>query len=425
MKTIIHILAGLIFLLVSSTYAQVPAPAPEQNQMIVLKNVCLHDGNLNVIDNISIVMKEGKIDQIGPFEELQMDDKAQIIDLQGKHVYPGLVLPMSELGLVEIGAVNASNDTYEIGSLNPNVRSIVAYNTDSELIPVVRSNGVLVAQIIPSGGLLSGSSSVVQLDAWNWEDAILVNDNVLHLSWPAKVYSGWSGKTENKNYKAQIESLHKLFADAQAYMQSKNQKANLKLDALTGLFEGSKKLFISASTPEQIIESVSFAKKYQVKDIVLTGVDEDAWLVKDFIKENSVSVILNDPHGLPNKADNDVWINTKLPAMFYKEGIPVAISVSWLPNAMNYSFKAASAAPYGLSKEETLQIITKNAAKIIGVDDKLGTIEVGKDATLIVSDGDILDIASHNIIYAFINGRNINLDSRHKYLYEKYSKKYE
>lgn len=421
----------IIILSINKLYAQVPAPAGKQTVEIVLKNATVHDGNNNVLNNTSVVLKDGVISQIGDFNEISYNSNAQIIDITGKHLYLGLILPISQLGLSEIGSVRSSVDTREIGALNPNVRSIVAYNTDSELIPTIRSNGVLVAQVIPSGSLIAGSSSVVQLDAWNWEDAIILEDNVIHMNWPSmyeKSRRSESGDKikENKNYKKQKEVLRKFFDDALIYSKIENPlKTNVKLEAMKGLFDGSKKLFINTSVPKQIIESVNFTKSFGISEIVLTGINEDAWLVKDFIKENNIAVILNDLHGLPNKEDHDVWINTKLPVMFYKEGIKVAISVSWLPIAINYPFKAASASAYGLTKEETLQLITKNPADIIGVGDKLGTIEIGKDATVVISEGDILDIATNNIVLAFINGRNINLDNRHKYLYRKFKAKYE
>ncbi|MFO7829049.1 MAG: hypothetical protein R6V23_10535, partial [Bacteroidales bacterium] len=346
MNHYIKLIIAFFLLNAGSMNAQVPSPAPEQGKQIVLKNGIIHDGNLNVIPDQSIVIDQGKILQIDTFDKLQFNANAEIINLEGKHVYPGLILPMSQLGLTEIGAVRATDDTRETGTINAAVRSIVAYNTDSELIPSIRSNGVMIAQIVPSGGLISGSSSVVHLDAWNWEDAVVEMDHVIHLNWPSKYASAYR-RTEplqkNKNYDKQVESIQKFFTDAKAYDKMANpEKTNLHFESVKGLFNGTKKLFINVSNPPEIIESVMFAEKCGVKEIVLTGVGEKALQVKDFIKEHGLPVILGEPHSLPGSEDDDGWINAKLPAIFYKEGINAAISVSWLPISMNYAFKAAS-----------------------------------------------------------------------------------
>ena len=429
MKTLIYISTAVFLFISSVKQAQVPAPATKQQKQIVLKNGTIHDGNLNVLQNQSLLIEQGKILQIGAFDKLEYNTDAEIINLEGKHIYPGLIMPVSQLGLTEIGAVRASNDTRERGTINASVRSIVAYNTDSELIPTIRSNGVMIAQVIPAGGLISGTSSVVQLDAWNWEDAVVAMDNVLHLNWPSKYASSWQNNKplqKNKNYNKQVQTIKKFFTDAIAYHKMKNpEKTNLHFEAVKELLNGEMKLFISATAPAEIIESVLFAKECGIQDIVLTGIDEKALEVKDFIKEHELSVILGELHSLPSKEDEDGWIKAKLPAIFYKENIKTAISVSWLPISMNYAFKAASAAAYGLTKEETLQLITKNPAEMLGINQKLGTIETGKDATIVVSNGDILDIATNDIVLAFIDGRKIDLDNRHKYLYRKYQQKYD
>lgn len=420
---------GIVLLFISNVIiAQVPGVAPVQKKTIVLKGGIIHDGNANVLENKVIIIKNGLISEIQDASSANIDQDATVYDLSGKHIYPGFILPMSDLGLSEIGAVRASVDSRETGVLNPNVRSIVAYNTDSEIGPTLRSNGILLAQVIPQGGLISGSSSVVHLDAWNWEDAIVAEDNIIHVNWPSKVsFSRFSGEMrENKNYPNQIQVLTSFFDDAMAYFKEEIHKhTNLKLEALSTLFDGRTKVFISTSSPAEIIESVSFMQKYGIKDIVLTGVDENAWKVKDFIKDNNVSLILSDLHRMPAQSDYDVWLPFKMPAKFVKEGIKVCLSNGWTAKAMNLPFLAGTAVAYGLDKEIALQLLTKNSAEILGVGDKLGVIEVGKNATLFVSDGDALDIASNNVIFAFIDGREIDLDSRHKYLYRKFQKKYE
>jgi imidazolonepropionase-like amidohydrolase len=347
------------------------------------------------------------------------------MDVTGQHIYPGLILPVSNLGLVEIGSVRASVDTRETGELNPNVRSIVAYDSDSRLIPTLRSNGVLLAQVTPGGGLVSGTSSIVQLDAWDWEEAAVRMDNGMHMRWPRKNYIRDGQHTKNPRYDEEIRKIKQLFEDALRYVETpEDAEPNAKLQSIKGLMDGSMRLYIRAGEPATIIESIRFAQKCGIQNITLTHAGTEVWQVKDFLKEKNVSVILSEIHTLPSAIHHDVWEPCKLPARLYKEGIPVALSVSWLPRSMNYAFLAGTAAAFGLEKEEALQLITKIPAEILGVDDIAGTLEVGKQANIIISRGDILDMRTNDLSHAFISGRQINLDNHHKKLYRKYKERY-
>ncbi len=430
MKTRNNILSLFLLLGLFRLSAQVPAPAPVQAGPVVLKNGTVHVGNGRVIENAVVVFDKGKIVDVSANTGRNFDDSYTVYDVTGKHVYPGLILPTSQLGLTEIGSVRATVDARETGTFNPNVSSIVAYNTDSEMIPVLRSNGVLMAQIVPAGGLIPGTSSVVQLDAWNWEDAIVERDNAMNLQWPGKY--GRSGRgmfsmtRTSSNYESQVKKIKTFFEDAASYNKLKDPKPqNLKLKAMSGLFDGSMKLFLSASDPAAIIESISFLNETGIKDVVLVGADEDTWLIRDFLKEHHVALLMGGFHRMPKRKDMDVRIQFKLPAMFYKEGFLVAFTFGSAMGAMNYPFVAGGATAYGLTKEEALQMVTLNAAKIIGVGDRAGSLENGKYANIVVSEGDLLDITTNNVVRAFINGREIDLDNRHKYLYRKFGSKYE
>lgn len=432
MKTKINSLVVIVYLLGTLThYAQTISPAPPQEKPLALLGGTAHIGNGKVIENCVIAIDKGKIVHIGSIDELSMDLAGyESIRTDGKHIYPGLISPLSDLGLSEIGSVRATVDEGETGNLNPNVRSIIAYNTDSEVIPTIRSNGILLAQITPRGGLISGTSSIVQLDAWNWEDAALRTDNGIHLNWPGmhsrRGYGSSGTTTPDPNYKKNVEILDKFFTDARSYFESENRdKVNLKLEAMKGLFDGSKRLFISAGYVKEIVESIRFAKKYDVQKIILVGGDEDAWMVKDFLKENNIPVIVAHIHRMAKRKDEDVRLPFKLPSMFMKEGILTGIYYSGATGSMNLPFVAGHAAGYGLTREEALQCITLNNAQILGIEDQVGTLETGKDATLIVSTGDLLDIRSNNVELAYITGRKINLDNKHKQLYRKYKEKYE
>jgi hypothetical protein len=423
----------ILFLSFNFIYTQSPVVAPVQNKPVMLTGGNIHTGTGEIIENGVVVFSGGKITEVGKAGEIRIDrNKYEVIDVTGKEVYPGLIFPNTSLGLVEIRAVEMTVDNMEMGDLNPNVRSLVAYNTDSHVIPVVRSNGVLIAQIVPSGSLLPGTSSVVQLDAWNWEDAAYEPDNGLHMGWPRRTAGiGASGTLSSQGsvaastYDKNVELLEKIFSDAVAYASiEKPENVNPRLESLRGLFNGSKTLFITAPDPKGIIASVSFAKRFSVKKIVLVNADETVWIVKEFLKENNIPVILSNTLSLPRYDHSDIRMPFKLASMLQKEGILTGLGYTSQAYP-NLPFAAGQTVAYGLTKEEALQLITINNAKILGIDRITGTLEKGKDANIVVSTGDILDMKTNNIEYAFICGRNINLDNKHKQLYRRFQAKYE
>ncbi len=415
--------------------AQNPVVAPAQKKPIMLIGGTIHTGTGEVIENGTIAFTAGKITAVGKSSDIKIDKAGyEIIDVSGKQIYPGLIFPNTSLGLIEFGSgVEVASDDQEIGELNPNVRAIAAYNTDSQVIPVIRSNGILLAQIIPVGTLLPGTSSVVQLDAWNWEDAAYKIDNGIQMGWPRKAVVARRRATVDVSqttpsgpsaYDKSVESLEKMFSDAVAYSAiEKPIDENLRLESLRGLFNGTKTLFISAPESKGIIAAVSFGKRYGVKKMVLTNADESAWAVKDFLKENNIPILLTDPLSLPKNDYSDTKLPFKLAAMFKKAGILVGLTYTNQAYG-NLPFAAGETVAYGLTKEEALQTVTLNSAKILGIDDKTGSLEIGKDANIVVSTGDILDMSTNNIEYAFITGRNISLDNKHKQLYKRFQAKY-
>jgi len=434
MKKLIFLTTILSAVLLLKVVAQSPVVAPAQKKPIILTGGTIHTGTGEVIENGIVAFSGGKITFTGKASDFNGDRSgAEVIDVTGKQVYPGLIFPNTSLGLIEISGVDVTVDNRETGDLNPNVRTIVAYNTDSHVIPVVRSNGILIAQVTPSGTLLPGTSGIVQLDAWNWKDAIYKDDDGIYMGWPRKSAAGGRGGytqrpqtgSDESNYDRNVEQLEKIFSDAVAYSAIKKpEDTNLRLEALKGLFDGSKTLFINASEPKGIIAAISFAKRYGVKNIVLTGADESAWAVKDFLKENNIPVILAHVHALPKYEHSDTRLPFKLPAMFKKEGILVGLTYASQAYGYNLPFVAGQTVAYGLSKEEALQTVTLNNAKILGIDNVTGSLETGKDANIVVSTGDILDMMTNNIEYAFITGRNISLDNKHKQLYRRFQEKY-
>lgn len=419
----------LIALIISGiAAAQPPAVAKAQAKAMALKGGIIHVGNGQVIENGVVVFNKGIITAIGNAQTATGD--AEVTDVTGKHIYPGIIAPNTRLGLDEIGAVKATQDNTETGLVNPNIRALVSYNTDSEHIPITRDNGVLLAQTVPEGGVVSGTSSVVQLDGWNWEDAAYRKDDGVWLNWPNMFAMGGffnPGPTKKNEKRGEIlDELDRTFKDALAYAQVKNPSPiNLKLSAMKGLYDGSKTLFVRADYAKEIVEAVNFAKSHQVKKYVVVG-GADAYMILDFLKENSVPVLLNSLHRLPSRPEEDVDMPYKLASVLHKAGILTGISYEGQPyNYRNLPFIAGQTAGHGLTKEEALQTVTLNNARILGINARTGTLETGKDANIVVSSGDLLDMRTNNVTHAFIQGRQLTLDDKQKRLYKRFSDKYE
>jgi Imidazolonepropionase and related amidohydrolases len=413
------------------TYAQATiSPAKPQSKPIIITGATIHVGNGQVINNGYIAFDKGKITAVGEGSAPNTNG-ADIINANGKQVYPGFICPVTTLGLVEIeeGAKGTVDDE-ETGELNPNVRSIVAYNTDSKVIPTVRSNGILLAQPTPEGGMLSGQSSVVQLDAWNWEDAAYKTDIAVHLNWPVirtgrrrgPVTAAAGGESPDEARLKRLDEIDNLFTAAKAYTEAKPEVINLRFEALKGLFNGTKKLFINVDGAKEIIEAVSFANKLGIEAVIVGG--KESYLVTNLLKQDNVPVIIRETQTLPARDEDDVYLPYKLPKILQDAGVEYGLTGTGFWRQRNLPFEAGEAMGYGLTKEQALSMITINNAKILGIDKTTGTLETGKDANLFISGGDALDMITLNVEQAFIQGRNINLDNLHKQLYKKFADKY-
>lgn len=427
-----HLLTLLVSLSASTlAFAQATiSPSKPQTKKIILTGGVVHTGTGQVINNGYLVLEKGKITGVGDATVVKLSTAdADVIDFSGKHIYPGFIAPVNTLGLVEYESVKATLDFQEIGEYNSHIRSIVAYNTDSKVPATLRSNGVLMAQIRPSGGVISGSSSIVQLDAWNWEDAALVTDDGMHINWPTvprfRGFSrpGFSADAMAERTQTAIANLKNFLTEAKMYNElPKPAETNTRFAALAKLFTGKQKLYITANSQKDIVAAVNFAKKFGINPIIIGG--DEAYLITDFLKQNNVSVIVKQPHALPNRIDDDVNMPYKNAAVLANAGITVAVSIDDFWQQRNLPFMAGTVATWGLDKEKALQTITLNTAKILGIDKQTGSLEVGKDATLFISTGDALDMKSNKIEKAFIQGRAINLDNLHKQLDQKFSDKY-
>lgn len=401
-------------------------------QNILITNVTIHTGTGTVINDGAVGVKGGKISYVGP-KGGAGSSYDSTLDGKNGHLYPGFIAPNSTLGLVEIEAIRATRDAGETGEFNPNVRSLIAYNAESDVTTTAVSNGVLYAQITPRGGVVSGVSSVVHLRAWNWEDAAYKTDEGVHLNWPMPYeFQGWwaepGGVSKSKEYDEQYRSLLSFLKDAKAYNLNKGNNLNdLRYKSMKGIFDGTQTLFVHAGMIRQMREAMQLKKDLGIKKMVFVGAS-DAFQIADELKENNIPVILERVHSLPARAEDDIDLSYKLPYLLHKAGLLVALNNEGdmeQAGVRNLPFYAGTAATYGLSKEEALQMITLNSAKILGIDGTCGSIEQGKDASFVLSTGDALDMKTNNITHAFLKGSEISLSTRQKDLYQLYKKKYE
>ncbi|WP_456437175.1 amidohydrolase family protein [Psychroserpens sp.] len=427
----INLYIVLLLLTFGFTNAQ-QTPAKKQSKTIAIKGATAHIGNGEIIENSLIIIKNGKLLNVvdSRIVKIKITDM-EVIDATGKHVYPGFIIPNTTLGLVEIDAVRATDDDSELGSWNPHIRSLIAYNTESKVVESLRPNGVLLAQVTPRGGRISGTSSVVQLDAWNWEDAVAKEDDGIHLNWPSSFSRGrwWLGEDPamkmNKNYVKQVKEITDFFNATKAYAKGSDQTLNLPYEATEGLFNGSKKLYIHVGNEKGIIDAINFSKENGVKDMTIVG-GYDAYKVTDLLIKNNISVLLKRVHSRPGQTDDDYDLPFKTAKILVNKGVLVALEGSGQMermNARNLPFYAGTTAAYGLTKEQALQLITLNTAKILGIDATYGSLEEGKSATLFISEGDALDMRTNILSHAFIDGRLISLESHQTTLWKRYSEK--
>jgi imidazolonepropionase-like amidohydrolase len=419
-------------------------PAPSQDKSVLIFGGITHVGDGQIINNSVIGFTDGKIDLIASSEGNWTNEKLVVfsdtnnkkydtlIDASNHHIYPGIIALNSNLGLVEVDAVRASVDDDESGTYLPEIRSIIAYNAESKAVESMRPNGVLVAQIAPNGGVISGSSSVVQLDAWNWEDAVIKYDQGLHINWPSPYTFGrwWLGEDRglkvNNNYSKQINDLKDFFNKSKANMNI-DKSMNLKSRSMKAIFEGETTVYLYADDEKEIVDGVLFLKKFGIDKIVIVGASE-AKNQLDFIKENDIPVVVKQPYRFPQSVDSDPRETFMLAKKMIDKGILVSIDPSGAPQSRvsirNLPFYAGSFSSYGIDKEVALSMITRNPAKMLGIDSEFGTLEIGKSATLFISKGDALDIISNNVTHAFISGRNISLETHQTRLWRRYSNKY-
>lgn len=416
------------------TAANDQIPAKPQAHPIALIGGTIHPVSGPEIAGGTILFDKGVI--VAVAKEVPLPANTEKIDITGRHVYPTMIEASSQLGLVEIDAVRATRDMSEAGSINPNARAEVAVNPESERIPVTRANGVLVAHVVPVGGLLSGRSAAMQLDGWTWEDMTLKAPTGIVVNWPRmNVIRAWwmqqSEEEQRKNIEQQLKNLRQAFDDARAYAVAKKAEAqknvpyhqsDTRWEAMRPVFDRAMPVFVYANEIKQIQAAIEWATQENIRLVIVGG--KDAWRLTDLLKRKEIPVIVGPIHDTPLRDWEDYDTAFANARKLYEAGVRFCISGgSDSGNDRNLPYQAATAAAFGLPKEEALKAITLYAAQILGIDDHLGTLGVGKEATLFVSTGDPLEISS-SVEQAFIQGRPIDLGSKHKRLYEKYQEKY-
>jgi imidazolonepropionase-like amidohydrolase len=392
-----------------------------QKTTTIISNGTIHVGNGEVIEKGVLVMEMGRIKEVGPTLK-NLYKNARVIDATGKHIYPALIGMNNIMGLNEIDAVRATKDYDEQGEINPNVRALIAYNTDSKILPTALVNGILYTQVVPQGGIISGSSSLMKTKGDNWEDAAVKTDDGIHLNWPFVPLS--NDEEENKGEK-NILLLSNFLAEAQQYISLENTIFNARLEAMRKVLNGQMNLYVHANDAKSLIRSINFFKQnYPQIKLVLVGAS-DAYLIKDLLVKSQIPVVLGNIHRLPSRNAEAIDQPYQTPSQLKNAGIQIAISNEGSWEARNLAYIAGTASAFGLNREEALTSISLTPAKIMGVDKQIGSLEEGKIASILLCNGDLLDMKSSYISMAFLDGEELDLKNDQVKLYEKYLHKYE
>ena len=427
--------AAAALALATSAGAQVRMTVPPQSQPVVLRGATIHTVARGTIPNGTIVLDQGKIVAIGT--DVAVPRAAKIVDVTGKHIYPGLIDAYGQVGITEIGAVDVSNDIQEIGDFNPNVRAEVAVNAESRHIGTTRSAGVLVSFSTPAGGLVSGLSSAMSLEGWTWEEMSMKGAAALNVNWPdpnarpRRFGGGGPGgpgggqRPAPKTYAEQVQMLKDYFAEARAYRDAVKAGQPVRTDAryaaMIPALNGEIPVIVAADGVAQINDAITWGKEEGLRIVIRGG--QDAIHVAGRLKAENVPVILTSTLAAPERQHEGYDGAYTTPARLHAAGVKFAISGGaggLYSNRLPY--EAGVAVAFGLPEEEALKAVTLTPAELMGVSDKVGSLEVGKEATLLITTGTPLDMTS-NIEQAYIQGREINMMDIHKFFFQKYMEK--
>ena len=398
----------------------------------VLRNVTIHSVTSAVIPNATLVVTGGKIADFGT--KITIPKGAKIVDGKGLHVYPGLIDSASNIGMAEVSSVRETSDMVELGDFNPQLRSVSAINPSSDHIPVTRGNGITTSLIYPGGGIIGGQAALVHLDGWTWEEMAVEKNVTMQMRMPTIATTTFNPvfgaarrpfAETKRRYEERLKLMSEFFEQARAYQRRKavgdaGFAIDRRLEAMLPVLDGKESLMVFAPRERAVKDALAFATKEKVK-IILAGVREAGSAVKE-IADRKIPVILGETLELPLDDDAAYDSPFTLPAELHRAGVTIAFGTFSVQFARNLPFQVANAVGFGLPYEEALKAVTINPAKIWGVDDRIGSIEKGKWADLILTDGDPLEGRSQ-VKQMWIQGRSVSLETRHTKLYEQYSKR--
>jgi imidazolonepropionase-like amidohydrolase len=403
---------------------------------VVIRGAVIHPVIDPDITGSTLLIQNGSIADIGP--KVTLPKGARVIDAKGLHVYPGMIDSATSVGLAEIGSIRETQDTTELGDFNPQLRTLVAVNPASEHIPVARANGITSVLTMPEGSLITGQAALIHLDGWTWEEMSVVPSAALVLRFPLYAGGGVRGAgggggrggaasrggfaEARRRHQEQVDKLEEFFEQARRYQRAKTGggagfKRDHKFEAMLPVIEGKLPVVITAIRERAIKEALAFVDQQRIR-AVLAGVRESGEVLAE-IKKRNIPVILGETLALPLEEDSPYDAAFTLPSELHKQGILFAFGTFDSSMVRNLPYQAATSAAFGLPQAEALKAVTYNPAKIWGVDDKIGSISVGKWADLIITDGDPLETRTQ-IKEMLIRGKKVDLESKHTELYKKY-----
>ena len=428
-------MVAVVTFLLSPTVAkaQVRMTVPPQSEAVALRGATIHTVTNGVIENGTILFENGVIRAIGT--DVEIPTGTRVVDVSGKHIYPGLIDAYSTVGISEIGSVDVSSDVNELGDFNPNVRAEVAVNAESRHIGTTRSAGVLVTLTTPGGGLISGMSSAMSLEGWDWEEMSIESAAALNVNWPNPNSGGGRGgrgrgfgpgpQESPPTYAEQVQQLKDFFAEARAYRDATAAGEEVRTDsryaAMIPALNGEIPVVVSADGAAQINDAITWAQEEGVRLVIRGG--GDAIHVADRLVANDIPVILTSTMAAPGRDYEGYDGAYTMPARLHEAGVRFAISGgSGALYTNRLPWEAGVAVAFGLPEEEALKAVTINAAEFMGISDKVGSLEPGKQATLLITTGTPLDMTS-DIVQSYIQGREIDMNDIQKHFFDKYMEK--
>jgi imidazolonepropionase-like amidohydrolase len=410
-------------------------------ESILIRNVTVHPVTAADIPNGSVLVVDGKIVEVGT--KVSARSGSKVIDGHGLHLYPGMINAATNIGLEEIGALRDTVDLDEVGPFNPELRAEIAFNPSSEHVAVTRASGITTVVTLPGSGqrsfrggdttMITGQGALMHLDGWTWEQMAVKPSAVMDLLFPEiatippqfAAFLGTQGRSYadlEKEHKQQLRELHEFFELARRYQKAKSAgqpdfRRDLRLEAMGSVLDGTTPLFIRVGKEQTIKDAIQFATDEKIKVILADPIEIGS--TGPLLKEKNIPVVLGASLTLPNHDDDPYDAPYALASEFYKAGVKICFGTFDVQFARNVPFEAAQAVAFGLPHDEALKALTIASAEILGVGDQIGSIEKGKTADLILTDGDPME-ATTGIKRMFIAGQEVPLESRHTREYQKW-----